>query len=158
VVDLGAVDRPALVHHGDSVIDASAEQEVHPARVEGLQPHRIVPFGRELGQRLDEAHRPAEVAAVAIVEGETEMGGELVDGWGAAHHQLRCPFVRLLCFGCAQSAQREERDPELHLQPGLSTAALVAFGKPRRERDSTGEVVDCALVRGEPDRSHACVV
>ena len=77
---------------------------------------------------------------------------ELFGGGGARHHQLGGARVGTLHLGCAQPAQREERDPELQLQLGFGARALVAFGEPAQQVDRAGEVFDCALVRGEPHR------
>src|SRR5512132_1008746 len=95
---------------------------------------------------------------MAVVEGETEMGRELLGRGGAAYHQLGGALVRLLCLGRAQPAQREQCDAQLQLKLGLSPAALVAFGEARGEGDGAGEVVDRALVRGEPDRTQTGVL
>ena len=80
-------------------------KRVHPAGVEGLQPHRIVALGGQVGQPLDEACRSVEVAAMAVEDGEAEIDRELFGGGGARHHQFGGARVGPLHLGCAQPAR-----------------------------------------------------
>jgi hypothetical protein len=121
--------------------------------MERLQSHGIVAVTGQFRQPLDEAHRPVEVPAMAVVDGETEMGGELLGGGGTAHHQLGGLSVGSLDLGRAQSALRKECGSQLQLQLGFRAAAFLAFRKLDHEGDRAGEVLDCPFVRRESDRS-----
>ena len=99
-----AVDAKPGVGSSDGVVDAPTEQGVHPACMEGLQFHRIVAVGRELGQSFDEARRSLEVATMSVEDGKPEVDRKLFGVRGTGHHQLGGARVGTLYLGCAQPA------------------------------------------------------
>ena len=163
VMDLRAVDGAPRIGGCDRLVDLPAEQAVHPAGVEGLQPHRIVALGRQLGQPLDEPHRPVEVPPMAVIDGESHLGREMLGGGGAAPSSARWPAYTLALPRArpARAVQRERLPAAAAAQPRCGCARRSSGSCPTSviapEKCSTARSFAESRIARRPARWSACV-